>query len=87
MLSGGDTVGMKPEEAQGLAHGGSGRGRWVLIPGRGARLDVVSYKVPVRILGHGIGITKAPLSLVRMFQTEERWLKRETETETETETD
>lgn len=76
-MSRGDTVGMKPEEAQGLAHGGSGRGRWGLIPGRGARLDVVSYKVPVRILGHGIGITKAPLSLVRMFQTEERWLKRD----------
>lgn len=64
----GDTSGMKTEEAWGLVHEGSGRGKvGPQIPCRGAGLNAVSYKVPVRILGHGVGITKAPLSLVRMF--------------------
>lgn len=63
----GDTAGMKTEAARDLVRRDSGRGRWGLIPGRGAGLHAVSCKVPVRILGHGVGITKAPLSLVRMF--------------------
>lgn len=55
-----DPGGPKPEEAQGLVRGGSGKGR-----------GKVGTQVPVRILGHSVGVTKA-LSLVRMFQTEER---------------
>lgn len=56
-----DTVGPKPGTRR-LRQGKVG----TQIPGRGAGLDAVSCKVPIRILGHGIGVTAA-LSVVSKF--------------------
>lgn len=56
-----DTVGPKPSTRR-LRQGEVG----TQISGRGAGLDAVSCKMPIRILGHGIGVTEA-LSVVRKF--------------------
>ena len=56
-----DTVGPKPGTRR-LRQGKVG----TQIPGRGAGLNAVSCKVPIRILGHSIGVAEA-LSVVRKF--------------------
>lgn len=55
----GDTRGMKAEEMWDPR--GSGRGRWALrcLAGELGACKAVSCQVPLRILGHGVGIAKA----------------------------
>ena len=72
-MSRGDPMERQHEEA-GAWRGGGGLGQGTVgtrTPGCGARLDAVSCRVALWILGHGVGITEE-LSLVRVFWTE-RW--------------